>query len=156
MLTWLTETTVGKIVATFFISMAPVVELRAGLPYGIALGLDYPVALAAAVLGNLRPGPFINVFNRRIIARLLDRRPGGRLPGAAAETGHSLHCAGRVHRRRHHDRRDLRPDPHLLKSCHPEERSEEGSRIQRLDLLFTGSFAMLRMTVFFNCNETGR
>lgn len=66
MLTWLTETTLGKIVATFFISMAPVVELRAGLPYGIALGLDYPVALAAAVLGNLLPVPFIIVFIRRL------------------------------------------------------------------------------------------
>ena len=46
MITWLTSTTLGKLIATFFISMAPIIELRGGLPYGIALGLDYPVALA--------------------------------------------------------------------------------------------------------------
>ena len=37
---------------TFFISMVPVIELRGGLPYGITLGLDYPLALTAAVLGS--------------------------------------------------------------------------------------------------------
>ena len=70
MLTWLTETTVGKIVATFFISMAPVVELRAGLPYGIALGLDYPLALTAALVGNMIPVPFIVVYIRRVFVWL--------------------------------------------------------------------------------------
>lgn len=57
-----------QIIATFLISMIPVVELRGGLPYGIAFGLDYPVALAAAVLGNLLPVPFVIVFIRRIFA----------------------------------------------------------------------------------------
>lgn len=66
MITWLTETTIGQILSTFFISMLPVIELRGGLPYGIAFGLDYPIALAAAVLGNLLPVPFIIVFIRRI------------------------------------------------------------------------------------------
>ena len=70
MLTWLTETTIGQILATFFISMLPGIELRGGLPYGIAFGLDYPVALAAAVLGNLLPVPFVIVFIRRIFAWL--------------------------------------------------------------------------------------
>ena len=65
-----TQTTLGKILSTFFISMLPVVELRAGLPYGIALGLPYPVALAAAVLGNMLPAPFIILFIRRIFAWL--------------------------------------------------------------------------------------
>ena len=41
MIEWLTGTVAGKFISTFFISMVPVVELRAGLPYGIALGLDY-------------------------------------------------------------------------------------------------------------------
>ena len=66
MITWLTSTTLGKLIATFFISMAPIIELRGGLPYGIALGLDYPVALAAAVLGNMVPVPFILLLIRRI------------------------------------------------------------------------------------------
>ena len=44
---------------TFLISMLPVVELRLGLPYGIAIGLNYPLALISAILGNLLPVPFI-------------------------------------------------------------------------------------------------
>ncbi len=52
--------------ATLLIAMLPVVELRAGLPYGIAAGLDYPVALIAAVVGNLIPVPFIIVYVRKL------------------------------------------------------------------------------------------
>lgn len=58
---------------TFLISMLPVVELRGGLPYGIALGLDYPVALAAAVLGNMVPVPFIIVYIRHVFTWLRER-----------------------------------------------------------------------------------
>ena len=94
MIAWLTETTVGKIVATFFISMAPVVELRAGLPYGIALGLDYPVALAAAVLGNLLPVPFIIVFIRRIFAWL--RKISSRVDGLVTRLENKAHLKGHL------------------------------------------------------------
>ena len=73
MITWLTSTTLGKLIATFFISMAPIIELRGGLPYGIALGLDYPAALAAAVLGNMVPVPFIIVYIRNVFAWLRKR-----------------------------------------------------------------------------------
>lgn len=73
MITWLTSTTLGKLIATFFISMAPIIELRGGLPYGIALGLDYPVALAAAVLGNMVPVPFIVVYIRHVFTWLRKR-----------------------------------------------------------------------------------
>lgn len=73
MITWITSTTLGKIIATFFISMVPVIELRGGLPYGITLGLDYPVALAAAVLGNMVPVPFIIVYIRHVFTWLRKR-----------------------------------------------------------------------------------
>ena len=66
MFDWLTGTVTGKIVATFILSMMPVGELRFGLPYGIALGLDYPVALMTALLGNMIPVPFIIVYIKRI------------------------------------------------------------------------------------------
>ena len=66
MFQWLTGTVIGKMCATFFISMLPVVELRFGLPYGIALGLEYPLALMAALLGNMIPVPFIIVYIKRI------------------------------------------------------------------------------------------
>jgi len=70
MVAWLTETVFGKFISTFFISMLPVVELRAGLPWGIALGLDYELALTAAILGNMLPVPFIIVYIRKIFLLL--------------------------------------------------------------------------------------
>lgn len=73
MITWLTSTTLGKVIATFFISMVPVIELRGGLPYGITLGLDYPLALMAAVLGNMVPVPFIIIYIRHIFTWLRKR-----------------------------------------------------------------------------------
>ena len=70
MIAWLTGTVLGKFITTFLISMVPVVELRLGLPYGVALGLPYPLALTAALLGNLLPVPFIIVYIKRIFAWL--------------------------------------------------------------------------------------
>ena len=66
MIAWLTGTTAGRFIATFFISMVPVIELRGGLPYGIGFGLDYPLALLAALLGNMVPVPFILIYISRI------------------------------------------------------------------------------------------
>ena len=68
MFDWLTGTVAGKMLVTFFLSMMPVGELRFGLPYGIALGLEYPLALVAALLGNMIPVPFIIVYIKRIFA----------------------------------------------------------------------------------------
>ena len=79
MFAWLTGTAVGKFISTFFISMVPIVELRLGLPYGIALGLPYAWALTAAILGNMVPVPFIIVYIKRIFAWL--RRHWRKLDG---------------------------------------------------------------------------
>jgi len=75
MIDWLTGTVIGKMCATFFISMLPVGELRVGLPYGIALGLEYPLALMAALLGNMVPVPFIIVYIKRIFAWMRKHMP---------------------------------------------------------------------------------
>ncbi|MCR5136422.1 MAG: small multi-drug export protein [Oscillospiraceae bacterium] len=50
--------------------MIPVVELRGGLPVGIASGLPFPMAYLAAVLGNILPVPFIIIFIQKIFAWL--------------------------------------------------------------------------------------
>ena len=71
MFSWLTSTFLGKLISTFFLSMVPVIELRGG--YGIALGLDYPAALIAAVLGNMVPVPFIIIYIRHIFTWLRRR-----------------------------------------------------------------------------------
>lgn len=57
---------IGRVLLTFLVSMVPVVELRGGIPFGTALGLDPVSAAAAAVLGNLVPVPFIILFIRHI------------------------------------------------------------------------------------------
>ena len=46
--------------------MVPIIELRGGLPVGIASGLSFPAAYIASVIGNLIPVPFIILFIRRI------------------------------------------------------------------------------------------
>ncbi len=63
---WLTATTAGKCLFTMLVSMIPIIELRGGLPFGVALGLPYYLAFPAAVIGNLIPAPFIIVYIRRI------------------------------------------------------------------------------------------
>ncbi len=79
MTAWFTGTTLGKWILTFLISMVPIIELRVGLPTGIAMGLSYPLALSAALLGNLLPVPFIIVYIERVFAWLRgrDRRLDG-------------------------------------------------------------------------------
>ena len=63
---FLTDTTLGKCLFTMLVSMLPIIELRGGLPFGVALGLPYYMAFPAAVIGNLIPAPFIIVYIRRI------------------------------------------------------------------------------------------
>ena len=77
MIAWLTESTLGRLLQTFLISMVPVLELRAGIPYGVSLGLDYHMAALAAILGNLFPVPIIILFVRQVFAWL--RKKSGRL-----------------------------------------------------------------------------
>lgn len=60
------STTFGKIIATFFISMVPVIELRGAIPIGVSYGLDYWVAVIISIIGNLVPVPFIILFIRKI------------------------------------------------------------------------------------------
>lgn len=61
---WLHETAAGKALLTMFISMLPVVELRGGLPAGVAMGLPLPAAFLASLIGNMIPVPFIILFVR--------------------------------------------------------------------------------------------
>ena len=62
---WLLSAGEGKFLATVLISMLPVIELRGGLPAGVAMGLPLRDAFFAALLGNLLPVPFIILFARR-------------------------------------------------------------------------------------------
>lgn len=63
---WLTDTVLGRMTLTALVSMIPVIELRGGIPFGVALGLTHWEAFLAAVIGNFLPLPFIVVYIRRI------------------------------------------------------------------------------------------
>ena len=72
---WLTETSAGEFTLTVLVSMIPVVELRGGIPFGVAAGLPVWAAFLAAVIGNLIPVPFIIVYIRRIFQWMRRRLP---------------------------------------------------------------------------------
>lgn len=61
---------IKNIIKVFLISMLPVIELRGGIPFGFALGLDTWVCVTAAILGNLLPVPFIIVFGPKVFKYL--------------------------------------------------------------------------------------
>lgn len=94
MINWFTTTTPGQFITTFCISAVPVIELRGGLPFGITAGLNYPLALLAAVLGNILPVPFILVYIRRFLAWV--RRCVPRLNFIATKLEQKAHLKGRL------------------------------------------------------------
>lgn len=59
--------TVKGILYTFFISMVPVIELRGGIPAGVAAGLPVFWAALISIIGNMIPVPFVLIFIRKII-----------------------------------------------------------------------------------------
>ncbi len=90
---WLTLTTAGKFVFTMLVSMIPIIELRGGLPFGVALGLPYYLAFPAAVIGNIIPAPFIIVYIRRIFMMMRKYIP--RLNGLVDKLERKAHLKGK-------------------------------------------------------------
>jgi len=72
---WLTQTPAGEFCFTILVSMIPVVELRGGIPFGVARGLPVWAAYLAAIIGNFLPAPFIIVYIRRIFQWMRRRIP---------------------------------------------------------------------------------
>lgn len=60
------ESLIVKCAATIGVSMIPVLELRAAIPFGLALGLSPQLAYIVSVLGNLLPVPAIMLLLRRV------------------------------------------------------------------------------------------
>ena len=90
---FLTNDTTGKCLFTMLVSMIPIIELRGGLPFGVALGLPYYLAFPAAVIGNLIPAPFIIVYIRRIFE--LMRRYLPKLNGIVDKLERKAHLKGK-------------------------------------------------------------
>lgn len=72
---WLTTDLNGEFLLTLLVSMVPVIELRGGIPFGVAAGLPVWAAYLAAVIGNLLPVPFIVVYIRRVFMFMRQHMP---------------------------------------------------------------------------------
>ena len=64
----------------FLISMVPLIELRAAIPYGLALAEQFALSplliYIVAIIGNCLPVPFILFFIRKILAWMQTSRVG--------------------------------------------------------------------------------
>ena len=88
---FLTTTTGGK---CLFTMLLPIIELRGGVPFGVAvLGLPSYLAFPAAVLGNLIPAPFIIVYIRRVFELMRKYLPS--LNGLVDKLEKKAHLKGR-------------------------------------------------------------
>ena len=56
-----------KYIIAFLVSMIPIVELRGGVPIGVASGLDWYKVLPLCMIGNMIPVPFIFFFARKVL-----------------------------------------------------------------------------------------
>ena len=92
-LEWLRETELGAMVSTILVSMVPVLELRGGIPWGVAHGLSHFAAFVCAVIGNMIPLPFIVVYIRRIFQWM--RRHLPRLNHLVSKLEEKAHLKGR-------------------------------------------------------------
>ena len=90
---WLTDTELGAILSTVLVSMVPVLELRGGIPWGVAHGLPHLTAFLAAVVGNMIPLPFIVVYIRRIFKWM--RRHLPRLNHLVSKLEENAHLKGK-------------------------------------------------------------
>ena len=51
----------------FLVSMAPIIELRGAIPYGVGFGLPLWLTYIIAIVGNMLPVPLIYFFARKVL-----------------------------------------------------------------------------------------
>ena len=71
----------------FFVSMVPLIELRAGVPIAVGMGLDYFPALLVCVVGNMLPVPLIYFFARKVLIWGADKKYIGKFFRFCLEKG---------------------------------------------------------------------
>ena len=76
-----------KYLLCFFISMVPLIELRAGVPFAVGMGLDYFTALIICVIGNMLPVPIIYFFARKVLEWGKDKKYIGKFFTFCIEKG---------------------------------------------------------------------
>lgn len=76
-----------KYLLCFLVSMVPLIELRAGVPFAVGMGLDYFTALFVCVLGNMLPVPIIYCFARKVLEWGRDKKYIGKFFSHCIEKG---------------------------------------------------------------------
>ena len=71
------------------ISMVPLIELRAGVPIAVGMGLEYIPALIICVIGNMLPVPIIYFFARKVLLWGRDKKYIGGFFSFCIEKGES-------------------------------------------------------------------
>ncbi|MCM1158011.1 MAG: small multi-drug export protein [Bacteroidales bacterium] len=79
---------IKKYLIAFFISMVPLVELRAAVPYALAIGLPVVQSYVVCILGNMLPVPIIFLFARKVLEWGKDKKFIGRFFTFCLEKGH--------------------------------------------------------------------
>ena len=59
--------TFTKYLIVCLVSMVPLIELRAGVPFGLGMGLDPVAVFVICVIGNMLPVPIIFFFARKVL-----------------------------------------------------------------------------------------
>ena len=76
-----------KYLIAFLVSMVPLVELRGGVPFATAMGIDFWPALVVCVIGNMIPVPFIYFFARKVLVWGADKKYIGKFFRFCLEKG---------------------------------------------------------------------
>ena len=76
-----------KYLLCFLVSMVPLIELRAGVPIAVGMGLDYFPALITCVIGNMLPVPIIYLFARKVLEWGRDKKYIGKFFTYCIEKG---------------------------------------------------------------------
>ena len=76
-----------KYLLCFFVSMIPLIELRAGVPFAVSMGLEYTPALIICVVGNMLPVPIIYFFARKVLEWGRDKKFIGKFFTLCIEKG---------------------------------------------------------------------
>ena len=76
-----------KYLFCFLVSMGPLIELRAGVPFAVGMGLDYFTALPICVIGNMLPVPIIYLFARKVLLWGRDKKYIGKFFTFCLEKG---------------------------------------------------------------------
>ena len=76
-----------KYIIAFLVSMVPLIELRAGVPIAVGMGMNELTAIAVCSIANMLPVPFIYFFARKFLLWGQNRKYIGKLCTFFVEKG---------------------------------------------------------------------